>query len=142
MVSWNSKKIYFPYKSETLFPIFKYITYNSERNMENFKLGNLEEIILLLVGVLYGNAYSVSIVEEYKKQTDKNINISAIHTVLYRLEKKGLLDSRFGDSQSSRGGKRKRLFYITAFGSKVMEELRLFREQLRTQIPEIALTPL
>ena len=106
--------------------------------MENFKLGNLEEIVLLLVGVLYDNAYSVSIVEEYKKQTDKNINISAIHTVLYRLEKKGLLESRLGDSQSSRGGKRKRLFYITAFAVKALEELRSIRERLRLQIPEIA----
>lgn len=110
--------------------------------MENFKLGNLEEIVLLLVGVLYGNAYSVSIVEEYKKQTNKNINISAIHTVLYRLEKKGLLKSNLGEPQSSRGGKRKRLFYITAYAIKVMEELRSVREQLRQQIPEIALTQL
>lgn len=110
--------------------------------MENYKLGNLEEIVLLLVGVLYGNAYSVSIVEEYKKQTKKNINISAIHTVLYRLEKKGLLESRLGESQSSRGGKRKRLFHITAFGFKVLEELRSIREQLRMQIPEIGLSQL
>ena len=110
--------------------------------MESYKLGNLEEIVLLLVGVLHGNAYSVSIVEEYKKQTNKNINISAIHTVLYRLEKKGLLKSNLGESQSSRGGKRKRLFYITAYAIKVMEELRSVREQLRQQIPEIALTQL
>ena len=73
--------------------------------MESHKLGNLEEMVLLLVGVLYGNAYSVSLVEEYRKQTGKNINISAIHTVLYRLEKKGLLESKLGESQALRGGK-------------------------------------
>ena len=105
--------------------------------MESHKLGNLEEMVLLLVGVLYGNAYSVSLVEEYSKQTGKNINISAIHTVLYRLEKKGLLKSKLGESQALRGGKRKRLFYITAFGVKTLEELRTLREQLRLQIPEI-----
>ena len=105
--------------------------------MESHKLGNLEEMVLLLVGVLYGNAYSVSLVEEYKKQTGNNINISAIHTVLYRLEKKGFLKSRLGESQSSRGGKRKRLFFVTAFGIKTLEELRTIREQLRLQIPEI-----
>jgi len=110
--------------------------------MEGYKLGNLEEIILLLVGVLYGNAYSVSIVEEYNKQTNKRINISAIHTVLYRLEKKGLLESRFGEPQSSRGGKRKRLFFITALGVKVLKEFQSIREQLREQIPEIALSQL
>ena len=62
--------------------------------MEKIKLGNFEELVLLLVGVLYeSGAYSVSIVAEYEKQTGKKINISAIHTVLYRLEEKGFLES-------------------------------------------------
>ena len=104
--------------------------------MESHKLGNLEEMVLLLVGVLYGNAYSVSLVEEYRKQTGKNINISAIHTVLYRLEKKGFLESRLGESMAMRGGKRKRLFYITAFGVKTLEEQHTLREKLRVLIPD------
>ena len=108
--------------------------------MESHKIGNLEEMVLLLVGVLYGNAYSVSLVEEYRKQTGKNINISAIHTVLYRLEKKGFLESRMGESLALRGGKRKRLFFITAFGVKTLEELHTLREQLRLQIPEIVMS--
>ncbi|MEQ9300465.1 MAG: PadR family transcriptional regulator [Cyclobacteriaceae bacterium] len=107
--------------------------------MQNLKLGNFEELVLLLVGVLYDQAYSVSIVEEYKKQTGKNINISAIHTVLYRLEEKGFLSSKLGESQSSRGGKRKRLFYLTAFGAKALEEVQNLRDQLRYQIPKLAL---
>lgn len=107
--------------------------------MKDIKLGNFEELVLLLVAVLYDRAYSVSIVEEYKNQTGKNINISAIHTVLYRLEKKGFLESRLGEPQSERGGKRKRLFYLTSYGKKALDEMRSVREQLRQQIPEIAL---
>lgn len=107
--------------------------------MQNLKLGNFEELVLLLVGILYDQAYSVSIVEEYKKQTGKNINISAIHTVLYRLEEKGFLSSKLGESQASRGGKRKRLFYLTAYGAKALEEIQNLRDQLRYQIPKLAL---
>ncbi len=103
--------------------------------MQNLKLGNFEEVVLLLVGVLYDKAYSVAIVEEYKKQTGKNINISAIHTVLYRLEEKGFLESRMGEAQASRGGKRKRLFYLTPYGLRALDELKSLREQLRTQFP-------
>ncbi len=107
--------------------------------MQKLKLGNFEELILLLVGVLYDQAYSVAIVEEYKKQTGKNINISAIHTVLYRLEEKGFLESRLGESSGARGGKRKRLFFLTAFGVKALDEIQSLRDQLRYQIPKPAL---
>ena len=83
--------------------------------MENIKLGNFEELVLLLVGILFEKAYSVNIVDEYEKQTGKKINISAIHTVLYRLEEKGFLESRLSESTGERGGKRKRLFYLTPY---------------------------
>lgn len=107
--------------------------------MENIKLGNLEELVLLLVGVLYNEAYSVNIVLEYEKQTGKKINVSAIHNVLYRLEDKGFLESRLSEAISERGGKRKRLFYLTPFASKALDELATLRERLRHQIPEQAL---
>ncbi|HCX24371.1 MAG: PadR family transcriptional regulator [Flammeovirgaceae bacterium] len=106
--------------------------------MENIKLGNFEELILLLVALLYDKAYSVSIVEEYEKQTGKSINISAIHTVLYRLEKKSYLESRLGEAKSERGGKRKRLFYLTTQGANALNEIQNVRDQLRSQIPSIA----
>lgn len=107
--------------------------------MQNIKLGNFEELVLLLVGVLYEKAYSVNIVAEYQKQTGKKVNISAIHTVLYRLEEKGFLESQLSESTGERGGKRKRLFYLTPYASKALDELASLREQLRFQIPAQAL---
>jgi len=107
--------------------------------MKNVKLGNFEELVLLLVGVLYEQAYSVNIVAEYEKQTGKKINVSAIHTVLYRLEEKGFLESRLSESTSERGGKRKRIFYLTPYAVQALDELASLREQLRYQIPEQAL---
>ena len=106
--------------------------------MENIKLGNFEELVLLLVALLYDRAYSVSIIEEYEKQAGKSINISAIHTVLYRLEKKGYLESRLGEAKAERGGKRKRLFYLTTEGKKALEEIQALRDQIRGKIPSLA----
>lgn len=108
-------------------------------NMRDIKLGNFEELVLLLVGVLYDQAYSVNIVLEYEKQTGKKINVSAIHTVLYRLEEKGFLESKLSEATSERGGKRKRLFYLTPYAQTALEELSSLRERLRYQIPEKAL---
>ena len=107
--------------------------------MEKIKLGNFEEVVLLLVGVLYDQAYSVKIVEEYQKQIGKKINVSAIHTVLYRLEEKGFLESKMSEATAERGGKRKRLFFLTPYASKALNELASMREKLRYQIPEQAL---
>lgn len=108
--------------------------------MKDIKLGNLEEIILLLVGLLGEDAYSVAIVEEYRKQTNKTINISAIHTALYRLEDKGFLDSKMSESNARRGGKRKRIFSITNKAITAINELNELRNLLRNQVPQLAIS--
>ena len=107
--------------------------------MKDIKLGNFEELVLLLVGTLYDQAYSVTIVQEYQKQTGKKINVSAIHTVLYRLEEKGFLESKLSEATSERGGKRKRMFYLTPYASEALNELESLRNRLRFSIPDQAL---
>ena len=81
-------------------------------------LGEFEELILLTVGVLYQDAYAVAITKEISKQSGRSVNVSAVHKSLYRLEKKGMLESRLSDPESKRGGKRKRLFSITPLRQK------------------------
>jgi DNA-binding PadR family transcriptional regulator len=87
-------------------------------------LGELEELILLMVALLNKEAYGVSITEELRKQADRDITISAAHAVLHRLEEKGFVKSRMGGASAERGGRRKRLFSITAYGRNALEELR------------------
>jgi len=87
-------------------------------------LGELEELVLLMVALLNKEAYGVSITEELKKQAGRDISISATHAVLHRLEEKGFVKSKMGGSSAERGGRRKRLFNITAFGRNALEELR------------------
>ncbi len=109
--------------------------------MKDIKLGNFEELVLLLIGGLSDQAYSVNIVQEYEKQTGKKINVSAIHTVLYRLEEKGFLESKLGESTSMRGGKRKRLFYLTPYAFNALEELASLRERLRYKMAKQSFKP-
>lgn len=87
-------------------------------------LGELEELILLIVALLNKDAYGVSITEELKKQAGREISISAAHAALHRLEDKGFVKSKMGGASSERGGRRKRLFTITAYGRQALEELR------------------
>jgi len=87
-------------------------------------LGELEELVLLLVALLNKEAYGVLLSEELKRQAGREITISAIHSVLHRLEEKGFVKSRMGGASAERGGRRKRLFSITAYGRNTIEELR------------------
>jgi len=107
--------------------------------MKGTYLGELEELILLTVGILYPDAYGVAVMDEIEKQAGRSLNISAVHSVLTRLEEKGFLKSKMSDPTEERGGRRKRIFLLTAAGKRVLEEANELRNQLYNQIPKMAL---
>ena len=106
---------------------------------EVYQLGELEELVLIIVAILKEEAYGVKVMDEILDQTVRKVNISAVHTTLDRLEKKGFVASFWGGSSSERGGRRKRLFAITAEGSKAIEYVHETRNQLFSQIPKTSL---
>lgn len=97
-------------------------------------IGELEELILLLVGVLRDEAYAVGVLQEMKSQTGRELNISAIHAVLNRLEEKGLVTSQMGGATAERGGRRKRFYSLTAAGRQMIDQVREVREKLYGQL--------
>lgn len=107
--------------------------------MKGTYLGEFEEIVLLAVGILYDEAYGVSIRQEIENQTQRNVNIGAVHTALHRLEDKGYLSSRFGEAEEVRGGKRKRLFTLTPAGVNVLRDAQAVRKQMWSQLPKVIL---
>ncbi len=99
-------------------------------------LGHLEESVLLIVMILE-EAYGVAVAEAYEQQTANTISIPAIHTVLKRLELKGMLKSKMGEATPERGGRRKKIFEATPYGFKVISQLRQNRLNLWALIPKI-----
>ena len=77
--------------------------------MKGNNIGELEELVLLTVGSLYDEAYGVAVMDEIEEKTGRDMNISAIHAVLRRLEEKELLKSRMGGDTNEPGGLTKRL---------------------------------
>lgn len=102
--------------------------------MKGTNIGELEELVLLVIGVLYDGAYGVSVLKEIKDQTGREVNISAIHAVMNRLEEKGFLRSEMGGSSSTRGGRRKRNYYLTSSGRATLDQVRSVREKLYNQL--------
>jgi len=107
--------------------------------VKGYHLGELEELVLLTVGILDQEAYGVAVLEEIKNQTGRTVNISAIHTVLNRLEEKGFLKSYMGGATEERGGRRKRLFTLSATGREAIQEAKNLRNKLFDQLPPLAL---
>lgn len=98
--------------------------------MKRTYLGEFEEIVLLTVAILGNKAYGVSITEEIEQQTGRSLSVSAVHAALHRLEEKGMVSSYMGDATAERGGRRKRLFSVTAAGSRTLDEIRLLRNRM------------
>jgi len=106
--------------------------------MSQKTLGEFEEIVILIVAILDGDAYSVSIITEIDERLNRYVSLGAIQTVLKRLENKGLLKSEFGDATNERGGKRKRLYEVTAEGQKILDQTRFQRNSLWEAIPRLS----
>jgi PadR family transcriptional regulator PadR len=107
--------------------------------MKGNNIGELEELVLLVTGILHPDAYGVAVMDELKSQASRDLNISAVHAVLTRLEEKGMLKSKMSEPTEERGGRRKRIFLLTAAGKRALEEAQELRTQLYNQIPKMAL---
>lgn len=106
--------------------------------MKETRLGEFEEVILLLVGILGEQAYAFRLAEEFREQTGRAVSIGATHSTLNRLEQKGFLDSKMGAPTAERGGRRKRIYTITAYGRRVLDHAREFKMALWKQYPAFA----
>jgi DNA-binding PadR family transcriptional regulator len=106
--------------------------------MKGTNLGELEEIVLLVVGVLYDDAYGVAIQEELVNRCGRKATLSTIHVALHRLEEKGYLESRLDGATNERGGRRKLLFRVTRSGQKALAYNRDMRNDLWRAIPKAA----
>ncbi|MEX1240043.1 MAG: helix-turn-helix transcriptional regulator [Cyclobacteriaceae bacterium] len=107
--------------------------------MKKYPLGEFEEIVMLTVGILYKDAYGVSIKKEIETRLSRKVSVGALQTALRRLEQKGYLKSFEGEGTQERAGRPKRYFTITAYGKKAMEYTKNTREALWRAIPKVAL---
>ncbi len=107
--------------------------------MKENSIGELEELVLLAVGTLYDQqAYAVEILSVITEETGRNMDVTAIHSVLRRLEKKGFLNSSMGGATAERGGRRKRFFVLTQTGRTLLDHIMETRTRLYNKLPRLA----
>lgn len=104
--------------------------------MKKYYLGEFEEVVILTIGILNNEAYSVAIKDEIESRLSRSVSMGAMHTALKRLEDKGYLRSYAGESTEERAGRPKRFFEITALGKKAVQYTKESRDQLWRAIPK------
>jgi PadR family transcriptional regulator, regulatory protein PadR len=104
-------------------------------NMKRVYLGEFEEVVLLVVAMFDGEGYGVNITHEIIEQTGRSVRLNQVHASLHRLEEKGMICSMMGKPTPERGGRRKRIFEITAYGRQTLIYIQSIRENLWNMLP-------
>jgi len=101
-------------------------------------LSSHDEILLLAILNLGENAYGVTIRREVSQAAGKNWSIGAIYDPLYRLEKKGFLESSLSQPTAERGGRSKRIFRVTRKGVEALHAHKEVRNRLWRKLSQKA----
>ncbi len=107
--------------------------------MKGTHLGEFQEIVLLTILVLDDDAYGVTIKREINQRVKRSISRGALHTALTRLEEKGFITSKQGETNPERGGRPKRYYTVSNRGIEALQEAKELRDQLWNQIPKLKL---
>ena len=103
-------------------------------------LGEFEELVLTLVAALQEDAYGAAIADEIEQRLKREVNLSAVHVTLYRLEDKGYIKSSMGGGTKERGGRRKRIFTVTSAGMAMLKAMKEARVDLWKLVPQLKMS--
>ena len=95
-----------------------------QTSMAPVDLGDTEHLVLLAILRLGREAYGIPIVEEVAARSGRQVSKATVYVALKRLERKGLVTSRLGESTAERGGRAKRYFRLRAAGLEALRESR------------------
>jgi len=92
--------------------------------MARTDLGDMEHLVLLAILRLGQEAYGIPILDEVCARSGRDVSRATVYVALKRLEQKGLVTSKLGESTPERGGRAKRYFKLKPSGLKALRESR------------------
>jgi DNA-binding PadR family transcriptional regulator len=87
-------------------------------------LGEFEYVVMLSLVRLRDDAYGMTIRQDIENRTERPVSVGAVYAALERLEEKGWLTSREGETTRGRGGRSKTYFQVTAAGRRAVQQTR------------------
>jgi PadR family transcriptional regulator, regulatory protein PadR len=102
---------------------------------EHNYLGEFELMLLLTLIHLGDDAYGVPLSKELALRRGRDVSVGSVYAALDRLELKGLVASKLGESTPERGGRAKRYFRVTEQGLRSVHETRSVLSKLWKSLP-------
>lgn len=100
-------------------------------------LTRAEELLLLSVWKLQGNAYGATLRNHIADMTGEDWSFGSIYPSLERLARKGFVRTYLGDPTPERGGRSKRYYELTAEGVTELNRLRAIQQSMWTALPDL-----
>jgi PadR family transcriptional regulator, regulatory protein PadR len=100
-------------------------------------LGGFELQVLLAVVRLGEDAYGVPIADTIEAASGREVAAGSIYITLDRLEEKGFLTSRLGESTPERGGRAKTYFQVTGKGLRAVRQAQRTLVRLWSGVPAL-----
>ena len=94
-----------------------------------------EEVILLAVWRLEGNAFGISIRDQVSEATGYQWTLGAVYLPLDKLTRKGYVAKSFSRPEARRGGRSKVLYQLTPKGRAALRTIREIQTSLWKGIP-------
>ena len=88
------------------------------------RLGEVEQLVLLAMLRLEGDAYAVPIRDVIERDAGVALARGSIYITLDRLERKGMVESRMSEPTPEPGGKARRVFRIRPSGVAALRSAR------------------
>jgi len=101
-------------------------------------LSRIEEIVLLAIMRLQGNAYGVTIREQVSEATGHDWSFGTIYVPLDKLTRKGYVDKIMSKPVAERGGRSKCLYELTPKGKAALKEIKQVQNALWKGISDVA----
>lgn len=101
-------------------------------------LGEFEQLILLALARLEGDAYGVTIRQTLIDRAGRHASFGAIYSTLRRLEAKGLVRSTLGESEPVRGGRAKKYVALTARGRAALRQAQTALARMAEGVPGLS----
>jgi PadR family transcriptional regulator PadR len=93
-------------------------------------LTRADEILLLSILKLKGNAFALTILKEIKQSTGKKLTIGSLWVSLDSLYKKGYIDKKMAEETLIKGGRKKVFYSLTLSGAKALRNTRELQKSL------------
>lgn len=101
------------------------------------KLSRNEEFILLSIWRLKDNAYGVTIRREFIRATKRTLHYGSLYNTLELLIRKGLVTSWESQPDARRGGRRKKLYFLTDSGKRALKEAQAVYRSMWQKVPDL-----